>query len=210
MSRYRDERNEALVQVQAKQAEIAKLNAIIAQMASSQAAQPSPTVFNRQPSEDQPSSLPSHSEVFTPESDRQLSISDVPSTQSSLESSGKHSDSRKVTNLSTPMSNNPWSAKKLPTTSSGALKQPSKQTAKSIIKQVETANGKQDVSCEPVDSAVEVKKGQRVVVCRTNSTEYGTVRAVDVIIDGYTTKKGYVGVEMDLPSMCIMYTDCFQ
>ena len=203
MSRYRDERNEALVQVQAKQAEIAKLNAIIAQMASSQAAQPSPTVFNRQPSEDQPSSLPSHSEVFTPESDRQLSISDVPSIQSSLESSGKHSDSRKVTNLSTPTSKNPkaspQSGKKLPTTPSGALKQPTKRTAKSVIKQVKTANGKQDVSCEPVDSAFEVKKGQRVVVCRTTSTEYGTVRAVDVAIDA--TKKGFTGVEMDLPSM---------
>ena len=152
MSRYRDERNEAFVQVQAKQAEIAKLNAIIAQMASSQAAQPSLAVFNRQTDEYQPSS-------------------------------------------STP---------------GGALKQPSKRTGNSVIKQVETANGKQDVSCESVGSAVEVKKGQRVVVCRANSTEYGTVRAVNVAID---VKKGFTGVEMDLPSMYIIlrsvYCICF-
>ena len=77
--------------------------------------------------------------------------------------------------------------------------QPSKRTGKSVIKQVETANGKQDVSCEPVSLSVAVKKGQRVVVCRANnSNEYGTVRAVNVTID---TKKGFIGVEMDLPSM---------
>ena len=208
MSRYRDERNEAISQVQVKQAEIAKLNAIIAQMASSQAAQQSPAVFNRQTSEDQPSSLPSHGEVFTPESERQLSISDVPPpAQSSLQSSGKHSDKGKGTYLSTPTSKNgtpsktsPQSAKKVITTPSGGLKQPTKRTSKSVIKQVETANGKQDVWCEPVTSAVEVRKGQRVVVCRTSSTEYGTVRALHVAIEG---KKGFTGVEMDLPSMYI-------
>ena len=199
MSRYRDERNEAIAQVQAKQAEIAKLNTIIAQIATSQAAQSPPTVLNRQTSEDQPSSLPN---VFTPESDQHLSISDVPPAQSTLQSSGKLSDRGKGTQLSTPTSKNPTpspqSAKKQPPTPSSSLKQPSKRTGKSVIKQVETANGKQDVSCEPVSSIAEVKKGQRVVVCRANSTEYGTVRAVNVAID---TKKGFIGVEMDLPSM---------
>ena len=81
-----------------------------------------------------------------------------------------------------------------------ALKQPTKRTAKSVTKQVETGNGKQEVLCEPVSSAVEVKKGQRVVVCRSSlSTECGTVRAVNVAIDA--AKKGWIGVEMDLPSM---------
>ena len=77
---------------------------------------------------------------------------------------------------------------------------PIRQKAKSTIKQVETANGKQDVSCEPVSSTTGVKKGQRVVVCRATSNEYGTVRAVNVAIEG---RKGYTGVEMDLPSMYI-------
>ena len=90
---------------------------------------------------------------------------------------------------------------RLTLTPSGGLKQPTKRTAKSVTKQVETANGKQDVWCEPVTSAFEVRKGQRVVVYRTCSTEYGTVRAVNMAIDA--KKKGFIGVEMDLPSMYI-------
>lgn len=211
MSRYRDERNEALVQVQTKQAEIAKLNAIIAQIATSQASQPATPVFSRQLSEDQPSSLPSgHGDVFAPESDQRSSVSDVPSAQSSLQSPDKHSDKGKAAHLSTPKNatpskTSPQSNKKLPTTStSGGLKQPIKRTSKSVIKQVTTANGKQQsVSCEPVTTVTE---GQRVVVCRTNSTEYGTIRAINVTIDAKT--KGFVGIEMDLPSK---YThNCFQ
>ena len=215
MSRYRDERNEAIVQVQTKQAEIAKLNAIIARMASSQAAQSPSAVFNRQTSDDQPSSLPtSHSDVFTPESDRHFSISDVPSAQSSLQSSGKHSDKGK-THLSTPTTKSsttvkasPQSARKSAPTPTSAIKQPGKRTAKSVIKQVETVNGTQDVTCEPISLPTEVKKAQRVVVCRANSTEYGTVRAVNVAIEA--TKK-FIGVEMDLPSMHInqLFTGLF-
>ena len=140
MSRYRDERNEALVQVQAQQAEIAKLSNIIAQMASSQAApQPSATIFNRQTSEEQPSSQ----------------------------------GTKKV---------------------SSALRRPNWRT---VIKEVDIANGKQAALCEPVSSTLEVKKGQRVVVCRAAGNGYGTVRAVNVSIDG---KKNFTGVEMDLPS----------
>ena len=211
MSRYREERNEAIVQVQVKQAEITKLNAIIAQMASSQAAQPSAGIFNRQISEEQPSSLPSgHDDIFGSESDLHSSTSDVPSAQSSLQSSGKHSAKIKATtsHLTSPPSKitpsklSPQSVKKLPTPSGtpGALKQPSKRTSKSAIKQVVvTASGKQTVACEPVGSFVDIKKEQRVVVSRTNSTEYGTVKAVNVSIAG---KTGFIGVEMDLPSMC--------
>ena len=205
MSRYRDERNEALVQVQTLQAEIAKLNAIIAQMASTQAAQPMAAVFNRQTSDDQMSSLPSsvHGDVFASESDQRSSTSDVPSTP------GRHSEKGKVANLSTPKNptpskTSPQSGKKL-STSGGATRQPTKRTSKSIIKQVMTADGEENVSCEPISLPTEVKKGQRVVVSRTNSTECGTVRAVNVTID---TKRGFVGVEMDLPSMCMMCKKC--
>ena len=202
MSRYRDERNEAFVQVQAKQAEIAKLSNIIAQMASSQAAaQPSPTIFNRQASEDQPSSLPSsHSgDVFTPESERHISASDMLPVQSPLHSSGKHSDKRLSTQTSVSKTANksPQGAKKLPS----AIKQPNKRTAKSVIKEVETGDGKQNVSCEPISSPFDLKKGQRVVVCRATNYECGTVRAVNVSIE---SKKGFTGVEMDLPSTYIM------
>ena len=165
MSRYREEQNEAIVQVQVKQTEITKLNAIIAQMTSNQAAQPSAGIFNRQISEEQTSSLPSsHDDVFGSES--------------------------------------PWSAKKLPTSSDtlGGLKKPSRRTNKSVFKQVVvTASGKQTVACEPVHSFVEIKKEQRVVVSRASSTEYGTVKATNVSIAG---KTGFIGVEMDLPSMC--------
>ena len=220
MSRYREERNEAIIQVQAKQAEITKLNAIIAQMASSQAAQPSAGIFNRQISEEQPSSLPSgHDDVFGSESDQHSSTSDVPSAQSSLQSSGKHSGNIKATpsHLTSPASKitpskiSPQSVRKLPTSSGtpGALKQPSRRTSKSVIKEVVTASGNQTVSCEPVSAIVEIKKGQRVIVSRANSSEYGTVRAVDVSIDAKT--KGFVGVEMDLPStyVCNVYQEVF-
>ena len=198
MSRYRDERNEALVQVQAQQAEIAKLSNIIAQMASSQAAaQPSATIFNRQTSEEQPSSLPSSHgrDAFTPESERHVSASDIPPAQSPLHSSGKYSDKHLSMQTSLPKIPNksPQGTKKV----SSALRQPNKRTAKSVIKEVDIANGKQEALCEPVSSTLEVKKGQRVVVCRAAGNGYGTVRAVNVSIDG---KKNFTGVEMDLPS----------
>ena len=205
MSRYRDERNDALVQVQTQQVEIAKLNAIIAQMASTQAAQPMAAVFNRQTSDDQMSSLPSsvHGNVFASETDQRSSTSDVPSIP------GRHSDKGKVANLSTPKNptpskTSPQSGKKL-SMSGGATRQPIKRTSKSVIKQVVTDDGEESVSCEPISSPTEVKKGQRVVVSRTNSTEYGTVRAGYVTIDG---KRNFTGVEMDLPSMCIMHKNC--
>ena len=71
-----------------------------------------------------------------------------------------------------------------------------------------TAEGKEAVSCKPISSATEVGKGQRVVVCRTNSTEYGTVRAVNVTIDG---KRGFV-LELSWicqVCMCIMHKKCY-
>ena len=199
MSRYREERNEALVQVKTQQTEIAKLSAIIAQMASTQAAQPMAAVYNRQISDDQPSSLPSsHGDVFASESDQRSSTSDVLSPH---QTPNRNSDKGKATNLSasknpTPSKTSPQSAKKL-STSGGATRQPIKRTAKSIIKQVVTADGEESVSCEPISLQNEVRKGLRVVVSRTSSTECGTVRAVNVTIGG---KGGYVGVEMDLPS----------
>ena len=218
MSHYREEQNEAIIQVQVKQVEITKLNAIIAQMTSSQAALPSAGIFNRQISEEQPSSLPSgHDDIFGSESDLHSSTSDVPSAQSSLQSSGKHSGNIKATtsHLTSPASKitpskiSPQSVKKLPTSSGtpGALKQPSRRTSKSVIKEVVTASGNQTVSCKPVSSFVEINEGQRVVVSRANSSEYGTVRAVNVSIEG----KKFFGVEMDLPSMyvCNVYQDVF-
>ena len=69
-------------------------------------------------------------------------------------------------------------------------------------KLVTTAEGKECVSCRPISSATKVWKGERVIVCRANSTEYGTVRAVNVTIDG---KRGFTGVEMDLPSKYDVY-----
>ena len=60
------------------------------------------------------------------------------------------------------------------------------------------ANGEQSVSCDPVTAVDEVKVGERVVVCRTNSNEYGAVRAVNVSTGALY--KGLIGVEMDLPS----------
>jgi len=207
MSRYREERNDAFMQIQAQQAEIAKLNTIIAQMASSQAAQPAAsTVFNRQISQEEFSSLPSgYNDVSPTESDQRSSTSDVPTAQTTLQSSGKqHSDMGIVT----PTPKNSTSSKvpsrapkKSPASASKVKQQPSKLTGKSVIKQVVTANGEQSVSCEPISSVSEVKVGERVVVCRTNSNEYGTVRVVNVSIE---TKKGYIGVEMDLPSMYIL------
>ena len=202
MSRYREERNEALVQVQAQQAEIAKLSAIIAQMASTQATQPMAAVFNRQTSDDQPSSLPSsHGDVFASELDQRSSTSDIPSAH---QTPVRHSDKGKATNLSaprnpTPSKTSPQNAKKL-STSGGATRQPIKRTFKSVIKQVVTADGEESVSCEPFSSQAEVKKGLRVVVSRTSSTEYGTVRAANATIDG---KRGFVGLELDLPSMYV-------
>ena len=92
----------------------------------------------------------------------------------------------------------PQKVKKL-STSGGATRQPTKRTTKSIIKQVMTADGEESVSCEPINLPTEVKKGQRVIVSQANSTEYGTVRAVSVTIDG---KRNFTGVELDLPSMC--------
>ena len=90
-------------------------------------------------------------------------------------------------------------------TSASTTRQPTKRTSKSVIKQVVTADGEESVSCEPFNLPTEVKKGQRVVVSRATSTECGTVRAVNVTID---TRRGFVGVEMDLPSICIMCKKC--
>ena len=202
MSRYREERNEALVKVQAQQAEIAKLSAIIAQMASTQATQPMAAVFNRQTSDDQPSSLPSsHGDVFASELDQRSSTSDIPSAHQTPD---RHSVKGKATNLSaprnpTPSKTSPQNAKKL-STSGGATRQPIKRTSKSVIKQVVTADGEESVSCEPFSSQAEVKKGLRVVVSRTSSTECGTVRAANATIDG---RRGFVGLELDLPSMYV-------
>ena len=203
MSRYREERNKALVQVQAQQAEIAKLSAIIAQMASTQATQPMAAVFNRQTSDDQPSSLPSsHGDVFASELDQRSSTctSDIPSAH---QTPVRHSGKGKATNLSaprnpTPSKTSPQNAKKLST--SGGTRQPIKQTSKSVIKQVVTANGEESVSCEPFSSQAEVKKGLRVVVSQANSNEYGTVRAANATIDG---RRGFVGLELDLSSMYV-------
>ena len=195
MSRYKEE------QVQTQQAEIAKLNSIVTQMASTQASQPMAALYNRQTNDDQPSSLPSgHGDVFASESDQCSSISDVLSPH---QTPSRHPDKGKATNLSaprnpTPSKTSPQSAKK--TSASGHF---TKQTSKSIIKQVTTANGEESVSCEPVSSLAEVKKGQRVVVCQANSDECGTVRAVNVTIDA--KNKGFIGVEMDLPSMFMMH-----
>ena len=86
--------------------------------------------------------------------------------------------------------------------SSGAVKKLPRWSSKSIIKQVATASGEQSVWCDPVSSLTEVKKGQRVLVGRANSIDCGTVRVVNVTIEG---KKGFTGVELDLPSMCYVY-----
>ena len=186
---YREKQNEAIVQVQ---------------------------TYNRQISEDQPSSLPSSHDVFGSEYEQHLSTSDVPLVQSSLQSFINRSGKIKATShLATPASNDktpskisPQSVKMLPTSSGipGALKQPS---SKSVIKEVVTARGNQTVSCEPVSAIVEIKKGQRVVVSRANSCEYGTVRAVNVLIGGKI--KGFIGIEMDLPStyVCNVYQEVF-
>ena len=99
----------------------------------------------------------------------------------------------------------PQKVKKL-STSGGVTRQPTKRTTKSIIKQVMTADGEESISCEPINLSTEVKKGQRVIVSRANSTECGTVRAVNVTID--VRSKGFIGVEMDLPSMCMMHKKC--
>ena len=146
------------------------LNAIFAQMASTQVTQPMSPVFNRQTSDGQPSLLPScHGDVFA--------------FESASSQNGKYF-----------------------LTSASTTRQPTKRTSKSIIKQVVTADGEESVSCEPFSSLTEVKKGQRVIVSRTISTEYGTVRAVNVTID--VNMKGFIGVEMDLPSMCMMHKKC--
>ena len=210
LSQYREERNEALVQVQTQQVEIAKLSAIIGQMASTQAAKPMAAVFNRQTSDDQPSSLPSsHGNVFASEPDQHSSTSDVPSAH---QTPVRHSDKGKATNLSaprilTPSKTSPQNARKS-STSGGTTRRPIKRTSKSVIKQVVTADGEESVSCEPVSSHAEVKKGQRVVVSRTSSTEYGTVRVVNKTSD--VKLKGFIGVELDLQSMYIMCYNVYQ
>ena len=206
MTRYREERNEAVLQVQTQQAEITKLNNIIVQMASSQAQPAVGSVFNRQLSQDD-SSLPhsSHSDVSGSESDQRSSISDLPPAQPSP---GKHSDKGKPSHLTSPTTKNltpstasPQTHKKLPPSGGGVKKLP-RRSSKSIIKQVATASGEQSVWCDPVSSLTEVKKGQRVLVGRANSIDCGTVRVVNVTIEG---KKGFTGVELDLPSMCYVY-----
>ena len=146
------------------------LNAMFAQMASTQVTQPMSPVFNRQTSDGQPSLLPScHGDVFA--------------FESASSQNGKYF-----------------------LTSASTTRQPTKQTTKSFIKQVVTADGEESISCEPFSSLTEVKKGQRVIVSRAISTECGTVRAVNVTID--VKSKGFIGVEMDLPSMCMMHKKC--
>ena len=178
---YQEQQNKAIVQVQ---------------------------THNRQISEDQPSSLPSrHDDVFSSESDQHSSTSDVPVGQLSFQSSVNCSGKIKATShLATPASNNktpskisPQGAKKLPISSGapGALKQPSKRTSKSVVKQVMTASGNQTVSREPVSSDAKIKKGQRVVVSRANSSECGTVRAVDVSIDASISAFTQAVAQMD-------------
>ena len=125
MSHYREGRNEAIVQVQTKQTEVTNLDTIITQMTSSQAARPLVGVFNRQISEEQPSSLPrasSHSDIFGFECEQHLSASDVSLAQSSFLSSSEP-------NLATPASKNKTSSKISPQSGKkssgihGALKQ---------------------------------------------------------------------------------------
>jgi len=204
-ARYREERN-------VLQAEVTKLNTIIAQMASAKASQPAFGSYTRQFSSDDPSSPTG--DVLTSLSDHSFT-SDVSSTQYSAT---KYSDMDKVLhNAPAPTNQNyqSLSASKLPTKgqqgsrkipsaasshtpSSSIVKKPSKRSSKAIIKQATTSmSGKKaQVWCEPVTS---VSEGQRVLVTRTNSDECGTVRVVNVIIG---TKTGFVGIEMDLPSMC--------
>ena len=90
-------------------------------------------------------------------------------------------------------------ARKTPSSTS-ALKQPARHSSSAVMKQVTTYYGEVNISCEPVSASSELKKGQRVVVSRSSgsSNEYGTVRVVNVSIN---MKPGFIGIEMDLPSM---------
>ena len=62
-----------------------------------------------------------------------------------------------------------------------------------------TADGMSDVHCKPVSTPQELHLAERVVVHRSSGNEYGIMRALYVKID---KKSSYVGVELDLPSLC--------
>ena len=87
------------------------------------------------------------------------------------------------------------------TPSPSLVKKPTKRSSKAIIKQATTSTSgkKTPVWCEPVTS---VSKGQRVVIGQSGGDECGTVRVVNVTIG---SKTGFVGIEMDLPSMCASF-----
>jgi len=195
-ARYREERNTL-------QAEVTKLNTIIAQMATAKAAQPGFGSFTRQFSSDDPSSPTG--DVFAEHS----VSSDIQPTQYST---GKYSDVEKAHVPSAP-TNQKHTSPKLPaksgqgsrkppssTSSTSALKQPTRRPGSAVMKQVTTKDGEVNILCEPVSASSELKKGQRVVVSRSSgsSNECGTVRVVNVSID---MKPGFIGIEMDLPSM---------
>ncbi|XP_065906919.1 uncharacterized protein [Dysidea avara] len=197
-ARYRQERN-------VLQEEVAKLNTIIAQMASAKASQPTFGNYTRQFSTDDPSS---------PTGDVLASLSDHSVTSEvSQYSATSYSDMEKVSHIvPAPTNQNyqspsklpkgPQGPRKIPTASSShtaspsSVKKPTKRSSKSIIKQATTSTSgeKTPVCCEPVTS---VSKGQRVVVGRSGGDECGTVRVVNVTIGA---KTGFVGIEMDLPS----------
>jgi len=205
-ARYREERN-------VLQAEVTKLNTIIAQMASAKASQPSFGSYTRQFSSDDPSS-PTE-DVLTSLSDHSAT-SDVAPVQYSAT---KYSDMEKASHIATAQTKQSYqspSTSKLPTKglqgprkipsaatshapSPSTVKKLNKRSGKAVVKQVTTSMSgeRAQVWCEPVTS---VSKGQRVVVTRTGGDECGTVRVVNVAIG---TKTGFIGIEMDLPSMCV-------
>ena len=195
-ARYREERN-------IPQVEITKLNIVTTQMVTAKAAQPGFGSYTTQFSRDDPSSPTGG--VFASLSEHSVS-SDVPPVQYSA---NKYSETENVYVPSAP-TNQKYTSLKLPaksarkkpssTSSTLALKQPTRHSGSAVMKQVTTKDGEINISCEPVSASSELKKGQRVVVSRScgSSNECGTVRVVNVSID---MKPDFIGIEMDLPSM---------
>ena len=191
-ARYRQERN-------VLQEEVTKLNTIIAQMASAKASQPAFGNYTRQFSTDDPSS---------PTGDVLASLSDHSVTSEvSQYSATSYSDIEKASHTVPAPTNQKHTSPKLPSKAGqgskktpSSIKPPTRRPSNTVMKQVTTKDGEANLSCEPVSTVHEIKKGQRVVVSRSggSSNECGTVKVVNVSIDG---KPGFVGIEMDLPSM---------